>query len=178
MPRQMNEADRVAAAEMQKRGMTTRQIAAELGVTPKATTQWLNQFNRECLFALEDDKKAAIGQQIEMLTNSFQEVYREWERSKQSERTIKTVTFEGGDDEDTGAVIVKSRTEETIRSRIGDAALMGQMRGILADIRGILGMDAPKSLNVAANVGTGAKPIEYIEVVAPAAISVGTNNHE
>lgn len=152
--------------QLQERGMKSRDIAEVIGAEPRAVGQFLRTFNAWVMKELEEDRRAKAAQQIEILDHLVGDLMHQWEKSKSDEETEKVVTFSGSENDD-GAVEIKQRVEKTKRGRTGDPAIIGQIRGALADVRGILGLDAPKATEVKVGGVEGSKPIQIVEVVVP-----------
>lgn len=78
-------------------------------------------------------------------------VSKQWERSCQDEKTSSIVTIEGNATAYEGGVVNlpdKKTTRVQTKGQSGNPALVRELRGIEADIRGIWGADAPKQISM------------------------------
>ena len=147
------------AIAFQRKGVTQSEIAERIGVSQSAVSRFLNRYNRRLIESLEKRSVREKGKQVDRLEYLYSEIVSEWERSKGSTRTVKTTTVDGGEAGDGVA-----RTEETVRTNTGNPALIAQARGTLQDIRSILGIDAPKAVDVTSDGKPIMQPIAVVEV--------------
>lgn len=124
------------ALDMQRRCCTQAQIAVTLGVSRETICRALARHNRKVLERLEKRAAATKGQQIAQLEWAAEQAAAAWKRSLDDEETVKTVKGDDGDKK-------VDKTETTVKGQSGNPALIREIRGSLADIRKILGLDAP-----------------------------------
>ena len=130
------------ALDMQSQCKTQAQIAVALGVHRSTVNRSLSQHNKRVFERLEKRSASSKGKQIAQLEYLAAQAVSEWQRSKLDSETIKTTSEEAGNTPD-GPVSGPTKTETTIKGQTGDPALLREARGALADIRKILGLDAP-----------------------------------
>ncbi|MCL5265177.1 MAG: hypothetical protein M1343_08310 [Chloroflexi bacterium] len=151
------------AWEMRQKYFTHREIAAVLGVTHQAVTAMLHRMAKRYLAKSDQLIETEKFTQLERLERIAQEAELAWERSKLDAEKIVTIM---------GRQIVKKdgtminlpdevRTERVAQA--GDPRFMEQLRGALADVRKIWGIDAPSKTEL---TGNKEKPVVIKTVVA------------
>jgi hypothetical protein len=130
------------ALELQRKFLTQEQIASELGVHRKTVERALRSHNTRVLKRLEKHSAAERAKQVAQLEQIACEAFGAWLHSK----TPKVVDKSTGNDDGNGAV--ETTTSREVSSHHCDSSLLNQARGALADIRKILGLEAPEKLNV------------------------------
>lgn len=124
------------ALELQSRLWTHARIAADLGVHRTTVSRSLSRHNRRTLERMERRTAAAKGRQVDQLERMADEAFAGWERSQRDVEALKITS-------ETVAGVRTERTETSIRGQAGDPSFLREAREILADVRKILGLDAP-----------------------------------
>lgn len=119
---------------------TEADIAARLGVSQQAVSKMLAAIEREVLAELAEDVQQYKATQHARLEAIFHRAIRAFERSQQDAETVKTVEAAETEGDPT------TRKETTIRGQAGDASLLAQARGALADQRDLWGLNAPAKI--------------------------------
>jgi predicted transcriptional regulator len=128
-PRELVQRREEQAWALRLRGRTEAQIAAELGITQGAVSKILRRVAAQALRRLTKEVALARAVQYGQLEHIASEAMRAWDRSL--EDSVTTKETEG------------RPTERTTRTQCGNPALLGQVRAALADIRDLLGLNAP-----------------------------------
>jgi predicted transcriptional regulator len=123
-------------------GRTEAAIAQELGITQGAVSKILDRVSKAALRRLTREVELYKVVQLEQLEHIVSEAMRAWEVSKED-----SVTVQGFSD---GKFIVTTKTQ------CGNPAFLGQVRGALADIRDLLG------LNTTATAQAPAEPVKIV----------------
>lgn len=134
------------------RGKTQQQIADVVGIARSTVAEILiaqtNDFRTEFIEKAEAEKD----RQTAVLVHLYDSVYLEWEKSQGEAVLPDDLVGEVG-----GDVLAPFRSGRPARSlgsgstqtrqMFGDPRYIDQLRGILKDIRGIWGMEAPKQVD-------------------------------
>jgi transcriptional regulator with XRE-family HTH domain len=128
-PRDLVQRREEQAWALRLQGRTEAEIAAALGVTQGAVSKILHRVERQALRRLTREAALLKVVQLAQLEHIVDEAMRAWAVSLED-----SVTVQGFSD---GKFIVTTRTQ------CGNPALLGQARGALADIRALLGLEAP-----------------------------------
>jgi hypothetical protein len=124
------------AVRLQNQLWTQDRIADRLGLHHVAVCRALARHNRRALARIEKRTAAVKAKQVGQLETVASEAFDAWLHSK----TPRTVTRRTDSDGPGGPA--EAMTEE-VSTHQCDAALLNQARGALADVRKILGLDAP-----------------------------------
>jgi DNA-binding transcriptional MocR family regulator len=135
---------------------TTRRIAAELGIDQSTVVRALDRVHKRALKELTETARRAKLEQLAQLDRIADEAMEAWERSKK-EATSRAVTA--------GRAEVTPRGEKVdlpdlvvtqTRDRDGDPAHLHAAMKALSDQRAILGIEAPKGVDVT----SGGEPVQ------------------
>lgn len=140
---------------------THERIATALQLDRSTVTKILGRLSARYAKSLADQVDAVKGAQIAALEHLADEAMQAWERSKLDAETTttKTVSLKGP-----GEDAVAMPAEETTLKRqgqTGNPAHLAEVRGALADIRKILGLDAPTKQE---HTGKDGGPIEHTQL--------------
>jgi DNA-binding CsgD family transcriptional regulator len=130
-------------------GRSPEQIAEVIGVTPRQARRYITSARERAVAELRTQEgRAGVMRQFMVLNHVLDEALDAWERSKatQVEKTghvEKTGLRKGGKDVDGGLATVKQRTGQKETDRIGDAVYLDKILKASAELRGLLGLDAP-----------------------------------
>lgn len=127
------------ALDLQLQGLTHAEIAAKIDVSRVTVQRALAKHNRRVGEKLMRRALEFKAKQVRQLEYLYSESVSEWHRSKLDSESTKTTE---------GIGEIGDRTEVTIRGQTGNPAILAQARGTLSDIRGILGIDAPRTSDV------------------------------
>lgn len=145
-------------------GKTQQQIAAVVGLAQNTVSEILTAQTKQFAIEFVEQVEAEKHRQTAILIHLYDSVYLEWIKSQGDAVLPDDLTGEelGGD------VLAPFRGGRPARSlgsgstqtrqMFGDPRYIDQLRGILADIRKIWGMDAPKQIDAT----SGGKPFAII----------------
>ena len=146
MPRPSNDLARQhedAAWALRRQCLTEAEIAEKLGISQPAVSKILKRVEDRVLKSLAREIGREKARQTSQLDWVAAEAARAWARSLGDAVTVKQTDTpigpEGGDGD---------RTETTVKGQSGNPALLAQLRGALADVRAIWGLNAPKKLEL------------------------------
>lgn len=151
MAAHLNPEQLARAVQLQRRLWTQERIAADLGVNQSTVSRALARYNARALKRLERRVAAIKAAQVDQLEYLASQAAEAWERSLQDEERIKTLDTTKTVETDSGIAGVGptvktetlNRTETSIKGQSGNPALIREAREALADVRAILGLDAP-----------------------------------
>ena len=135
------------AWELRLRGHTLAEIAAALEagglgrVSSQAIHKALRKAERRVLAGMEEAVKGELARQYAGLDHLYCESMQAWARSKGPAKLAREKSSADG----AGAPARRETTHE-LRERTGDPRFLAEARAALADLRKLLGLDAPDKL--------------------------------
>lgn len=125
------------------KGMTTRQIAEALGIAPSTVSRALRRAEKRALESLNATISAHKVKAMERLEMLYQMALAAWDDScaERTRRRSKRRTAAG----EAGAV---DETEIVTESKRGNPRFMTEARAAVADMRKLMGLDAPARISV------------------------------
>jgi predicted transcriptional regulator len=133
------------ATELAILGWPQHRIATELGISQAAVSKILARVDRRVLRELAEKRERYKVQHLMRLEHQYAELMHAWQQSKTDTTRRRQRKTQGGDGSTEGTV-----AELVVENQHGDARYMEGARRALADIRKILGLDAPQQLDVRA----------------------------
>ncbi len=124
------------------KGLTHQKIADELGVERSTITKMLGRITSRAIETLDTDIAGAVIEQWGILENMVTDSLEEWERSKKSYREIRRKVKGDGQNLKDGDTEVTT----VARDQTGDAIYLRTAMAAMADIRDLLGMNAPTEI--------------------------------
>jgi len=119
------------ALELASQFKTQAEIGRELGISASGVCKLFQRIEGRLLAEIKDKAEARKAHQTLKLDYIAREGMRAWEASKHDAETEKISTSDDG----------KQSTERTKRGQTGDPRYLDQVRGALADIRKIWGLE-------------------------------------
>lgn len=134
------------------KGMLQRDIAVELHVTQSAVSRALKRAERKTIDELKGKVSAHKARQLARLEALYRIAMTAYHASIGDDpiRTRVEKSANGGTTKDgkplPGRTFVETKVQ--VRKRVGDARHLEVARGVLADIRKLLGLDAPQKVSI------------------------------
>lgn len=141
---------REIVSELYLKGLTMRQMGAEVGVSHQQICEDLKHIRAEWRSSTIRNFDEAKSLELARLDQIEAEAWRAWERSQGKHVTTKT---ESG----TGAQGAIDKTSETTEDLAGDPRFLDAIAKCVQKRCDILGLDAPKSIT-----GAGGGPIAFM----------------
>jgi len=166
MPRSAGGIPKEVLAEREVQAWTLRQklythqrIADELGLERSTVTKILQRVTKRALNGLSEDIREKKIAQLEQLEHIADEAIQGWHRSKEATKNVSRRTSKKA-----GRFASGGENEETLiqtSDKDGDPRYLETAMKALADIRKIVGLDAPKAVEVSGKDG-GPLQVEYV----------------
>lgn len=130
----------VTAWKLRQAGKTHQQIADALQVERTTVTKILKRLTDRILSRLEDEIEQTKIEQWNQLEYLISELFDAWERSKDPSKSVtrKQVIGKEAETDKTGTLL------STIVDEDGNLSYIREARATMADLRSLLGLDAPK----------------------------------
>lgn len=124
--------------------MTHDEIAAKLNVDRSTVGKMLKRMRTKFEGTTQEEVEQFRMEQLETLQMMAAEALNAWRRSLQSEKSVTKKKGSGGeDDEGSGGGRGGEVTITNVRDSDGDPRFLAEARAAMADIRKIMGVDAP-----------------------------------
>jgi len=118
--------------ELRQKGYTHQRIADEVGLERSAVTKILQRLSARVVEKLDGLAKEQLTTQIDRLEFIADEMFQAWQKSKEAQKSVSKKTGSGGEQ-------LTIQTED----QDGNIRYLVEARAAMADIRKILGLDAP-----------------------------------
>jgi predicted transcriptional regulator len=136
---------RTDAWELRCQGWSQYRIAAELGVSQMTISRDLAAASEKALKNLDDLVIQTKREHVFQLERIADEAFQAWEKSKEAGKAVSRRKHKPGEgqEDDGSEVITTSAKEQT-----GDIKYLKIAMDAMADVRSIVGADAPLSMNL------------------------------
>lgn len=129
--------------DLRCQGWTQQRIADQLEVNQSTISRDLAFMRERVMDRMEEDIVQTKVEQVWQLEYMINELFEAWRKSKEAARSVSRMKDEGGG----SGFIAKGkggeRTNTTVSDRTGKVSYLREARNAMADIRKILGADAP-----------------------------------
>jgi transcriptional regulator with XRE-family HTH domain len=146
---------------LRQKGLTHQEIADQVSVERSSVSKILKRLNNRFLDKLDDEIQGAKIEQWQQLDYIVSESLSAWERSKEAQRNIKRTQEAlehpgtGGTQDPEKPLVQSVSTTTAVIDQDGNPNYLKAAREALADMRKLLGIDAPTK--IAATDPTGQK---------------------
>jgi hypothetical protein len=141
------------AWELRAQGVSVREISRRMGLGRNATQAALARCHKEAKQLLGEHIVQQQAIRLEQLETLLEEALAGWRRSQEEITTIETdgrAELVAGDEKsgsDRVVTLPKLVVRQT-RQSAGDPAFLGRAREVLADMRRLMGLDAPRRIQL------------------------------
>lgn len=145
---QQREMDEVRLISLLARGYSFTTAALEMKLSRSTIINDYRRFTKRHFKIAEAEEKARRFVVLRQLEEVKREAWLMWERSK--ENSLKITEDDAGQINPDGSMV--TRTTTTTETKCGDPRYLNIVKDVIKDERELLGLDAPKRVNVQANL--------------------------